>query len=79
MNTSSSNAYNDQLHLLSQNNYSAHPAIDGNATTSDNNIVLHNNQKLISQGVAIKEEGLITDDLTLISRTRASVNPSDPV
>ena len=42
MNTSSSNAYNDQLHLLSQNNYSAHDAIDGNNTTSDNNIVLHN-------------------------------------
>lgn len=79
MNTSSSNAYNNQLHLLSQNSYSAHPAIDANNTTSNNNIELHNNQKLISQGVAIKEEGLITDDLTLISRTRAStVNPSDP-
>ena len=49
MNDSSSNAYNHQLHLLSQNSYSTHLAIDGNLTTADNNIVLHNNQKLVAE------------------------------
>ena len=73
MNVPGKDAYNDTLALVERvdnGNANRHPMIDVNYNDYSNNIPLKNGEELASQGIALINEGLITDDITVLQRTQ---------
>jgi hypothetical protein len=75
MNTSTNDTYNHQLQLI-ESNSTSHPGISSNSRQY-NNIKLENGEEMIAQHVsAYKTRGIITDDITLIERTKVNSTTS---